>query len=89
MCMGITECIMCMGITECINCKLTAAVVLPLCQVLGKHCQVLGRGLMVETPTIHHILRGDIPVISDNSEQVFLRDFIESKSGTAGGRLAR
>ena len=58
-------------------------------QVLGRHCHVLGRGLMVNMPTIHHILGGDIPVINDSTEQLFLKDFIESKLETAGGRLAR
>ena len=58
-------------------------------QVLGRHCHVLGRGLMVNMPTIHHILGGDIPVIDDSTEQLFLKDFVESKLETAGGRLAR
>ena len=63
--------------------------ILFLVQVLGKHCQVLGRGLMAETPSIHQVLGGDIPVITGSNEQLFLKDFIESKSGTPGGRLAR
>lgn len=58
-------------------------------QVLSKHSQVLSRGLLVDVPSIHQILSGDIPVIKNSSEQVFLTDFIDSKSGTAGGRLAR
>ena len=59
------------------------------CQVLEKHCHVLARGLVVDAPSINHILTGDIPVVTNSSEQVFLRDFIESKADTPGGRLAR
>ena len=44
---------------------------------------------MVDTPTIHNILAGGIPVITSSNEQTFLKDFIESKSDTTGGRLAR
>ena len=55
-----------------------------LYQVLDRHCHILGRGLMVSMPTI---LGRDIPVVNDSTEQ--LKDFIESKLETAGGRLAR
>lgn len=56
--------------------------------MLKNHGHVLGRGLMVECPTIQHILTGNISVITDSNEQKFLHDFIESKVDTAGGRLA-
>ena len=58
-------------------------------QVLHKYPYVLGKGLLVESSTIHHILSGDIPVVTSSNEQVFLKDFIENKGGTSGGRLAR
>ena len=58
-------------------------------EVLSKHCSILSRGLMVTQPTIQQILSGEIPVIRDSIEQSFLTDFIESKTGTPGGRLAR
>ena len=57
-------------------------------EVLAKFPQVLGRGLLVETPQIANILSGEIATTTSN-EQEFLKDFIESKSSTAGGRLAR
>ena len=58
-------------------------------QVLTKHCHVLGRGLLVDTPTIQNILSGDIPLIRSANEQLFLYDFISCKADTPGGRLAR
>ena len=57
-------------------------------EVLAKYPQVLGRGLLVETPKIADILSGEIAVVTNN-EQEFLKDFIECKSSTPGGRLAR
>ena len=60
-----------------------------LLQVLKNHAHVLGRGLMVDTPTIQNILSGDVPLIGDANEQLFLHDFISCKADTAGGRLAR
>ena len=58
-------------------------------QVLNKHGHVLGRGLMVNTPTIQNILSGDIPLVREANEQLFLHDFISCKADTSGGRLAR
>lgn len=58
-------------------------------QVLAKHGHVLGRGLLVDTPTIQNILGGEIPLIKSANEQLFLFDFINSKVDTPGGRLAR
>ncbi len=58
-------------------------------EVLSKHPQVLEKGLVVDTLSVHQMLSGDVPVITGTSEQVFLKDFIESKAGTSGGRLAR
>ena len=58
-------------------------------EVLSKHSSILSRGLMVTQPTIQQILSGEIPIIRDSIEQSFLTDFIESKTGTPGGRLAR
>lgn len=77
----------CVCVISCVS----RGIALPcvVLQVLSKHSQVLGRGLMVDMPTINHILNGEIPVVTDSSEQVFLRDFIENKAATAGGRLAR
>ena len=43
---------------------------------------------MVEVPNIQQILSGNISIITDSNEQKFLHDFIESKTDTAGGRLA-
>ena len=58
-------------------------------QVLNKHGHVLGRGLMVDTPTIQNILSGDVPLVREANEQLFLHDFISCKADTSGGRLAR
>ena len=49
---------------------------------------MLGRGLMVETPSIQQILTGNISVVTDSNEQKFLQDFLNSKLDTPGGRLA-
>ena len=57
-------------------------------EVLAEYPQVLGRGLLVEAPKIADILSGNITMTTSN-EQEFLKDFIECKSSTAGGRLAR
>ena len=58
-------------------------------QVLSGHGVVLSRGLMVEPPSIQQILGGQLAMVTDSNEQKFLQDFIESKTDTAGGRLAR
>ena len=58
-------------------------------QVLTKHSNILGRGLLVDMPTIQNILSGEIPLISSTNEQLFLYDFISCKANTPGGRLAR
>ena len=57
--------------------------------MLGNHGVVLGRGLMVETPSIQQILSGHLSMVTDSNEQKFLQDFTECKVDTAGGRLAR
>jgi hypothetical protein len=44
---------------------------------------------MVEPPNIQQILGGQLSMVTDSNEQKFLQDFIESKTNTAGGRLAR
>lgn len=58
-------------------------------EVLSQHQHALEKGLAVDTPSVQQMLSGSIPVVTQTSEQVFLRDFIESKAGTSGGRLAR
>lgn len=58
-------------------------------EVLSKHGHILSRGLMVNLPSVQQALDGEIPIIRGNTKQVFLTDFIESKAGTPGGRLAR
>jgi hypothetical protein len=58
-------------------------------EVLTKHSNILGRGLLVDMPTIQNILSGEIPLISSTNEQLFLYDFISCRANTPGGRLAR
>ena len=60
-----------------------------LTQVLSKHCHVLSRGLIIDAPTIQNVISGDIPLLKDTNEQMFLQDFISCKANTPGGRLAR
>ena len=72
----------------CVVLCVCVCVFLVSVQVLKSHAHMLGRGLMVETPSIQQILSGNISVITDSNEQKFLQDFLESKSETPGGRLA-
>ena len=58
-------------------------------KVLGEHSQLLNRGLLLDTPSVNSILHGSGALASTSSEQLFLQDFIKSKSDTSGGRLAR
>ena len=44
---------------------------------------------MADPPSISSVLKGEVPVITNNPEQQFLLDFIKSKQDTSGGRLAR
>ncbi len=58
-------------------------------EVLSKNANVLSRGLIFDMPSIQQILNGELPILKQNSKQIFLHDFIENKSDTLGGRFAQ
>lgn len=50
---------------------------------------LLAKGFGIdEMPSIQQALTGDLPLVSQSCEKMFLKDFVQCATGTAGGRLA-